>query len=180
MKQALLVIDVQNDYFSGGKMELAQPEAALDKINLLEVHFLKQGLPIIYIQHTKPKNADFFEAGTVGAELHPKLKIHTDSLIIEKHFPDSFYDTKLEAMLQTLAVEQLVLCGMMTHMCITATTKAVQAQALDPIVVTDATATKELIIEGKKKSAADIQAESLSQLEKFAKLQTTNDFLFTK
>jgi len=73
MKQALLVIDVQNDYFPGGKLALSKPEQALAQINQLEDYFLALGQPIIYIQHIKETTkADFFGRGTVGAELHPR------------------------------------------------------------------------------------------------------------
>jgi len=61
MKQALLVIDVQNDYFPQGKMELVQPELALNNIKQLEQFFIEKNLPIIYIQHINPPQASFFQ-----------------------------------------------------------------------------------------------------------------------
>ena len=61
MKQALIIIDVQNDYFKNGKMELDHPEKALENINRLENKFIELNLPIIYIQHINyRKNATFF------------------------------------------------------------------------------------------------------------------------
>lgn len=178
MQQGLLVIDVQNDYFAGGKMELALPNAALEKINQLEDYFLKQKLPIIYIQHIKhQKPADFFEAGSIGAELHPRLKTQANSIVIEKHFPDSFYQTDLETIVKQQGVEQLVICGMMTHMCITETTKAAQERELHPILISDATATKSLMIDGEYKAAEKVQKDSLAKLADFAKHQTTSTFL---
>ncbi len=51
LKQALLVIDIQNDYFKAGKMELVAPGKALKQINRLETHFSERNEPIIYIQH---------------------------------------------------------------------------------------------------------------------------------
>lgn len=84
IKQALLVIDVQNDYFPKGKMELYRSEYALEKIGQLELKFIENDLPIIYIQHIKhQKPADFFEVGTAGAELHKCLKIDEHAIIIE-------------------------------------------------------------------------------------------------
>src|SRR5574337_1144043 len=106
MKQGLLVIDVQNEYFTGGKMTLTGADEALLKINALEERFRAEKLPIIYIQHIKYEpNADFFEVGTVGADLHPQLKQYYAVLVKDQaknflktwllhgHF-SSFYTTK--------------------------------------------------------------------------------------
>jgi nicotinamidase-related amidase len=90
MKQALLIIDVQNDYFKDGKMELVNPEHALEKINQLEHYFNQNNLPIIYIQHINPASAGFFLENTLGVELHPKLLLSDSSLVVQKHFPNSF------------------------------------------------------------------------------------------
>ena len=83
---ALLVIDVQNDYFPQGKMELFCAEQTLKHINRLEDLFIKREQPIIYIQHiANQPNATFFEAGTQGVALHSGLRVKTDSIVIEKH-----------------------------------------------------------------------------------------------
>ncbi len=90
MKQALLVIDVQNDYFKNGKMELVGPDQALDKIKQLEQYFNEKDLPIIYVQHINPPQASFFQENTEGVLLHPELSAGSDSLIVTKHYPNSF------------------------------------------------------------------------------------------
>lgn len=169
MKQALLAIDVQNDYFPNGKMELYQPLMALAKITQLEKHFIQKNLPIIYIQHVKHKqNANFFEANTSGAELHSQLNITSDSIIIEKHFPNSFYRTNLETTLHNLGIEQLVICGMMTHMCVDSTTRASRELHFDPIVIHDATATKNLRFGQETVPAEEVQISFLASLTNFA------------
>ncbi|MDF2416217.1 isochorismatase family protein [Acinetobacter beijerinckii] len=177
MKQALLIIDVQNDYFKNGKMELVNPDNALAKINQLEDHFIQNNLPIIYIQHINPASASFFQENTVGAELHPQLKVTDHSLIVEKHFPNSFLETNLQALLQQYQVEQLVITGMMTHVCIDSGTRAAKELGYQPIVITDATATRDLEYEGKIVKAADVQTAFLSALGFFATVQITADFL---
>ena len=152
MKQGLLVIDVQNDYFTGGKMTLTGADEALLKINALEERFRTEKLPIIYIQHIKYEpNADFFEVGTVGADLHPQL---------EKN-----------------GVEQLVICGMMTHMCIRATTPVAESLGYAPIVISDATATRDLIVNDELMPAKQVQETMLAELSAVASLMTTNEFL---
>ena len=178
MKQALLVIDVQNDYFPNGRMELNKPQEALDKINELENHFLKANQPIIYIQHVKHgANATFFEVGTHGVKLHSKLKRQADSIVIEKHFPNSFYRTSLESTLYALGVEQLVICGMMTHMCVDSTTRASKELQFEPILISDATATRDLVLDGTKVKAEDVQTSFIAALSNFALVSSTDNFI---
>lgn len=178
MKQGLLVIDVQNDYFPDGKMSLFNSEGALNKINQLEEHFLARNLPIIYIQHIKHvKNASFFEANAYGSELHSSLKIKSNSIIVEKHFPNSFYKTNLKSILYSLGIEQLIICGMMTHMCIDSTTRASKELQFNPILITDATATKDLKIGNELINANAVQRGFLAALTNFATLYSTDDFL---
>lgn len=178
MKQGLLVIDVQNDYFAGGKMVLNGADEALRNINLLAAQFIAAKLPIIYIQHIKhQKNADFFEQGTSGAELHPKLKIDAASIVIEKHFPNSFLKTTLAEVLKKHQIDQLVICGMMTHMCIRATTPAAADLGYYPILIADATATKDLILAGFDIPADQVQADIISELSLVADIQTTSQFV---
>jgi nicotinamidase-related amidase len=134
MKQALLIIDVQNDYFKNGKMELVNPDDALAKINQLEDHFIHNNLPIIYIQHINPSAAIFFQENTVGVALHPQLQVQDSSIIVEKHFPNSFVETELQEILKQHQVEQLVITGMMTHVCIDSGTRAAKELGYQPIV----------------------------------------------
>lgn len=178
MKQGLLVIDVQNDYFTGGKMTLAGADEALLKINALEVHFLAAELPIIYIQHIKYEaNADFFEVGTVGADLHPKLKHDTNAIIVEKQFPNSFQATVLQEKIAENGIEQLVICGMMTHMCIRATTPVAQSLGYAPVVISDATATRDLVVNGELMPAKQVQKKMLAELSTVATMLTVTQFL---
>lgn len=178
MKQALLVIDVQNDYFEHGKMELYLPEKALQQINKVEDKFISKGLPIIYIQHIKNQpNADFFERGTRGSFLHEKLKVAPSSIVIEKQYPNSFLKTTLKETLESLEIEQIVITGMMTHMCVDSTTRASKELGYNPILLSDATATKNLHSNHLEVSAEQVQASFLAALENFSEVITTDDFL---
>lgn len=177
MKQALLIIDVQNDYFKNGKMELINPDNALAKINQLEDHFFYNNLPIIYIQHINPSDASFFQENTVGVALHPQLQVKDSSIIVEKHFPNSFLETKLQEILKQHQVEQLVITGMMTHVCIDSSTRAAKELGYQPIVIADATATRDLEHDGKIVKAAAVQTAFLSALGFFSTVQNTADYL---
>ncbi|MHA3081944.1 cysteine hydrolase family protein [Acinetobacter sp. ANC 5383] len=177
-KIALLVIDVQNDYFPKGKIPLSQPEQALQNIHLLEKAFHQVQVPIIYIQHVATAaEAPFFVAGTEGVKLYADLDVDAESIIIQKHFPNSFFQTGLKAQLQQLEIEQLLVTGMMTHMCVDATTRAAAEYGYDPIVIADATATKDLQYAGRIVSAQDVQTAYLSAFQMFAQIQTTEKYL---
>lgn len=178
MKQALLVIDVQRDYFPGGSMTLTQPEEALRKINQLETHFLQQNWPIIYIQHINyGKKAAFFQPCTLGVQLHPDLQLTSESIRIKKLFPNSFCKTKLKKTLKGLGVKQLVISGMMTHMCVDSTTRAACELGFRPVVISDAVATKDLSFAGEWVPAQAVQAAFLSALGSFATICSTAEFL---
>lgn len=180
MKQGLLVIDVQNDYFADGKMALVDSDKALVNVNKLEEKFTAKNLPIIYIQHIKnSKDADFFGKGTIGAALHSGLKINDSSIIIQKKFPNSFLLTNLKRTLRELQIDQLVICGMMTHMCIRATTPIAAKLGYAPILIHDATATKDLEIDGAIEPASRVQSKMIAELSKFSKISTTNDFIIS-
>ncbi|ASN59224.1 cysteine hydrolase [Latilactobacillus curvatus] len=178
MKKALLVIDVQNDYFQNGKMPLKNPLKALEIINQLEFFFKEKKLPVIYIQHIKKnKGADFFEFNTDGVRLHPDLMVTKESIIVEKHFPNSFQETTLSEVLVALGVEQVVVCGMMTHMCIDSTTRASFELGYRPILIQDATATKSLENNGVEVPAELVQASFLAALTNFSRVVMSSDFI---
>ncbi len=178
LKQALLVIDIQNDYFKDGKMELVAPEQALKQINKLETHFSERKEPIIYIQHINYKpNPIFFENGTSGADLHQQLHMNSSSIIVEKQYPNSFFQTTLQETLASLQVEQLVITGMMTHMCVDSTTRASKELGYNPILISDATATKDLTFDNRTVQAKDVQASYLAALQNFAGVISTEEYL---
>lgn len=178
MKQALLVIDVQNDYFEHGKMALVEPLKALHQVNRLEEYFMNKDLPIIYIQHIKedPK-ADFFGRGTEGSFLHPDLRVDDRAIIIEKQTPNCFFETNLSKVLESLKVEQVVITGMMTHMCVDSTTRASKELGYDPIVISDATATKDLSYRSAVVSAKNVQYAFLAALQNFSQVISASDYL---
>lgn len=177
MKQALLVIDVQNDYFPQGKMELVQPELALNNIKQLEQFFIEKNLPIIYIQHINPPQASFFQENSEGVKLHADLKADHPDFIVKKRYPNNFLETNLAELLQSQQVEQLVITGMMTHMCIDSGTRAAKEFGYQPILIADATATRDLSHNGRTVKAEDVQHAFLSALSVFANVQNTTDFL---
>lgn len=168
MDTALLVIDIQNDYFPGGANPLFHADKAALKASDMVDFFRGKGWPVIYIQHfsTRP-DATFFAPGTPGAEIEYSVRPQAGEKIIAKHFPNSFRETELLAHLQSLGIKNLVVCGMMTHMCVDATVRAAKDLGYEIRVVGDACATCDLAIWGKYVNAAAVQQSFLAALAYF-------------
>ena len=118
-KRALIVIDLQNDYFPSGKFPLWNSEAILEKVESAIHKARAQGIPVVHVQHIANGEigiAPFFNAGTSGAEIHPRiLAAAPDAPVIIKEFADGFVNTGLEETLARLGVNELLVCGMMTQ-----------------------------------------------------------------
>ncbi len=123
MSKALLVIDVQNDYFPNGKFPLWNTEEVLTSIERAIERATAENIPVILVQHVvKGQPAPFFADATSGVEIHPRLRAALpDAHVVEKAHADSFLETKLEETLKRLNITELLVCGMMTHNCVTHT-----------------------------------------------------------
>ena len=144
MKKALLIIDVQNDYFPNGNCELSKPEEALNIIKKLLGYFRKQDLPVFYIQHFSTAQATFFVPNTDGVKIHKDIKPLDTETVIVKHYPNSFYETKLQDELMKKDITDLVVCGMMTHMCVDTTVRVAKDYGYGITLISDGCATKDL------------------------------------
>ena len=149
MKTALILIDIQNDYFPGGKMELEGSLQASAQAKRLLLHFRESQLPLVHIQHvaTKP-TAKFFLPDTDGVKLHENVKPLESETLFQKHYPNSFRDTPLLDYLKREQIEQVIIAGMMTHMCVDATTRAAFDFGFQCLVASDACATRALAYDG--------------------------------
>jgi nicotinamidase-related amidase len=166
MQTALLLIDLQNDYFPGGKMELeGSIEASLKAEHLLS-HFRQERLPIVHVQHLSTRSgATFFIPGTSGAEIHENLQPLEHEVVFQKHYPNSFRDTPLLKHLQQKEISRLVISGMMTHMCVDATTRAAFDYGFGCMVAHDACATRALVYQGTTIPARSVHLSFLAALQ---------------
>lgn len=178
MKKALLIIDVQNDYFPNGNCQLSKPEIALKTIKSLLKYFREQNLPVFYVQHVSTMPASFFIANTDGVQIHNDIKPLTTEEVIVKHYPNSFYQTNLHNELLNNEVTDLIICGMMTHMCVDTTVRAAKDLGYKITVVSDGCATKDLVWNGVKLPADIIQSVFMASLnQKFANVVASKDLL---
>ena len=165
MKAGLVLVDVQNDYFPGGHMELIGMEAAATTGGALLNFFRKIGWPTFHIQHISINpGATFFLPDTPGAEIHDSVKPRTNDMLIQKNYPNSFRETDLYKSLKKTGVQQLVICGAMSHMCIDATTRAAADLGFHCTVIHDGCATRNLEFSGKTIPAEEVHGSFMAAL----------------
>jgi len=179
MKQALILVDIQNDYFAGGKMPLVGMDKASQNAGLLLHKFRREQLPLVHIQHISNRpGATFFLADSEGAEIHESVAPQPAETVVQKHFPNSFRETNLLQILKNAEVGEVVVCGAMSHMCIDATTRAAFDYGLSCIVVADACATRNLEYKGVLVEADKVHAAFMAALAvPYAKVVAASDFI---
>ncbi|HSH70948.1 MAG TPA: cysteine hydrolase family protein [Deferrisomatales bacterium] len=165
MSRGLLLVDIQNDYFPGGAMELVgMDRAAARAAEALEA-FRAESLPVFHVQHLAAQpGATFFQPGTPGAEIHPLVAPRDGEARVQKHFPNGFRGTPLLDRLRDRGVTDLTLCGAMSHMCIDATTRAAFDLGFSCTVLADACATRDLAFSGVAVPAAQVHAAFMAAL----------------
>lgn len=179
MSKALIIVDIQNDYFENGAMELVGSLEASENAKKILSKFRNEKLPIVHIQHLSvAPGSFFFLPETEGQKIHDHVKPLENEKVIEKYYPNSFRETELLEYLQSHQVTDLVFVGMMTHMCIDATVRAAKDLGFNCTVIGDATATKDLEINGSNAMAADVQTAFLAGLNFFyAEVKMTKDYI---
>lgn len=179
LKNALLIIDVQNDYFEGGKSELYNSYKALMNIEKVLKLFRESGQPVIHVQHINTRSgATFFLPDTAGVLIHKNLTPLDHETLIVKHAPSSFLNTNLSSVLQEKGISELVICGMMSHMCVDTTTRACMDFGLKVTLLEDACATKDLIYNKQTIPAETVHNVFMASLDGlFARVIKTDEFI---
>jgi nicotinamidase-related amidase len=178
MNTALLLIDIQNDYFPGGKYELVQPLAAAQRAYMLLQCFRESAGHHVHIQHiSREPDATFFIAGERGTDIHDSVAHFEGEPIVYKHFPNSFRETNLLELLKGWGIERVVIAGMMTHMCVDATARAAADFGFDVIVAADACATRDLTFAHAVVPADQVQKAFLAALEWVGQVLTSDQIL---
>ena len=164
MSVGLLIVDIQNDYFPGGKWELDGSEKAGNVAGNLLTFFREHKMPVVHIQHVAKADSPFFVPGTPGVEIRPVVKPLPNETLIQKNFPNAFRETKLLDHLRSQGIDQLVITGMMTHMCVDAAARAATDFGFQCRIAQDGCATRTLNLNDKTVPASEVHAAFLAAL----------------
>ena len=160
-------------------MELVGIEEASTKARDLLAFFREKQWPTFHIQHISThKAATFFLPDTDGVKIHENIRPFPQEGLIQKHYPNSFRETKLAEKLTDADVNHVVICGAMSHMCIDATTRAAFDLGFTCVVIQDGCATRSLIFRGKTITAEDVHGAFMSALgSAYAQVLSLYEFL---
>lgn len=141
MQKALLLIDLQNDYFPGGAFPLWNTDAVLANVEAAVARATAAGVAVIHVQHVadaKAGIAPFFNAGTPGVEIHSRVRAASPAApVVVKAFADGFHGTTLEETLRAIGAKSLLIAGMMTQNCVTHTAISKGAEKYEVAVLPD-------------------------------------------
>ncbi len=175
MKEALLVIDVQNVYFSG-KLSVTYPPGSLENILHAMDHAVESKIPVIVIQHTASEMAAF-QKGSEPWELHPEVQKRKYDVLIEKTMPGSFTGTTLEEELENRGIQKVVIAGYMTQMCCDTTARQACGRGYEVVFLSDATGTLSVENSAGKISGHDLhRAILVTQAMRFSRVMTTKEW----
>jgi nicotinamidase-related amidase len=164
MSRALVIVDIQRDYFPGGKMPLHEPEAAAERAGQVLQAFRAAGRPVFHVQHLTPAGGPFLVEGTDGAEIMAPVQPADGEPIVQKRAPNAFLGTDLEQRLRAQDVSEVVVAGMMTSMCVDATTRAGADLGFTMTLVPDACAAPALTHDDREVAAPDVHAAFVAAL----------------
>jgi len=163
--RALIIVDLQNDYFPGGRWELVGIEPAAANAARVLATFREKGLAVIHTRHEFPTaDAPFFAPGSGGAEINTAVAPREGETVVLKHHPNAFRDTPLKALLDGKGVSALTVVGAMSHVCIDATVRAAVDFGYEVTLVHDAVATRDLAFNGAVVPAAQVHAAYMAAL----------------
>jgi nicotinamidase-related amidase len=175
--RGLLIIDIQRDYFPGGAYPLVDPEAAAEAAKQALDRFRSNGEPIVHMQHIwDAPDAPFFKKGTPGTEIHPLVAPADGEAVIQKDEANSFLGTTLEEKLRADGIDELVVAGMMSSMCVDATVRAGADLGFGMTVIHDGCAAPDLEFGGTKVPGRTVHAAFMAALgDGYAKLVTSDE-----
>lgn len=178
MKTALLLIDIQNDYFPKGANPLIGIEKAANNAAILLNCFREKEMPVFHIQHISIKrDATFFLPNTNGVKIYESVLPLPSEEIIQKYFPNAFRKTLLFDKLKAVQIDDIVICGAMSHMCVDATTRAAFDLGFSCTVISDACATKDLTYLNETIPACHVHGSFMAALGSvYAEVRNTKDF----
>ncbi len=177
MAQALVVIDIQNEYFAGGAVPLPHAERAAAQAAAAIAAARGAGVEVIHIRHEEPDSDQYFVPGSNGAKTNSAVAPVDGEAVIVKHHPNSFLETDLAQRLAALGANRVAFCGMMTSMCVDATVRAAADLGLAPVLIDDACTAPDLEHRGTSVPADAVHAAFCAALgDDIATVVDTSEF----
>ena len=178
-QRALVIVDLQNDYFPDGSFPLDGIDAAAANAARVLEAARRAGDTVIHIQHQAlSPESGFFVPGTPGVAIHAAVRPAEGETVVVKNYPNSFRATPLKEILDTAGIEDVVIVGAMSHMCIAATGRAAADFGYRTTVVHDACATRALEFDGVAIPSAQVHAANMAALAfGYAKVVATAEHL---
>ncbi|NQU87923.1 MAG: cysteine hydrolase [Mariniphaga sp.] len=164
---ALIIIDIQEFYFPEGAVPLNQPEVAAQQAATILDYFRKNNGLVVHVKHN-------FEP---GGSIHNLVKPLDSEKIISKDEVNAFLNTGLNNYLKNHGIKNLVICGMQTHMCLEAATRAGHDLGYNCTVIQDACTTRDLNFGEETVKAKDVHLSTLSTLKSYATIMEVNKFI---
>lgn len=177
-KTALVLIDLQQDYFLGGGWELDGADEAGRRAAHALAHARATGLPVLHVRHEGPVDSPLLAAGSAGARIQPLAAPQGDEPVIVKAQANAFWGTDLMQRLEAAGVGQLVLAGMMSNNCVAATAFAARERGFGLTVLADACAAMALSFGDRSLSGPEVHAVFMAELAfGFAEVVNVQDWL---
>lgn len=165
MTNALLLVDIQNDYFTGGLWPVEDMDAVASAAATVLQDSREAGDHIVHIRHEAlSDSAPFFRPATTGAEIHISVAPAPHETVILKHRPNSFHETDLHSQLQRHGVTHVTIIGAMSQMCIDATARAARDLGYEVTVIAAACGAKSTSFDDVVLTAPQVQAAFMSGL----------------
>lgn len=140
-KTALLVIDFQNEYFTG-KMPIPDGAAALANTRELIDFADDHHMPVFHIQHIAPAGSAVFAEGGETVKFHPDMHPRAQDVVLQKTTVSVFGSTDLDKRLKSAGIENLIISGLMTHACVAGAARDAAPLGYNVLVASDASATR--------------------------------------
>lgn len=179
MKRGLVVVDLQNEYLPTGKLPLSGIEAAVTNATRVIAHARNTDIPVFHIRHEAGSNdAGIFLKGSDGAKIQSAVAPDGKEPVIVKKHINAFRETDLKKQLDAFNIQEIVVIGAMSHMCVDAVVRAAVDMGYPVTVLHDACATLDLSFGGVTVPAAHTHAAMMAALEfGYATVKSVEDYL---
>ncbi|KHL58404.1 cysteine hydrolase family protein [Xanthomonas cannabis] len=176
--KAVIVIDLQNDYFPGGKLPLTGIEPAATNALAVIANARDTGVAVLHVRHEAAADAPFFVAGSQGAQIHDAVAPQEGEVVVVKQHVNAFRETPLAQQLELHGVTDVTIVGAMSHMCVDACVRAAADLGYTVTVLHDACATMDLDFDGTKVPAAHVHATMMAAFQfGYAAVRSTRAYL---